>query len=149
MAVRLQGPSTVPNPLGADVPVPMSKGMIDEIIEAYAAACARCEKAGLHGAEIHGAHGYLIQQFLSPNTNKREDEYGGSFENRMRFLIEVMQASQDATSKDFAVGVRLAPDLTVGGVGSRTTSKSWRHSKRRVWSISSMLASGTTIPSPR
>ena len=111
------GPSTVPNPLGADVPVPMSKGMIDEIIEAYAAACARCEKAGLHGAEIHGAHGYLIQQFLSPNTNKREDEYGGSFENRMRFLIEVMQASQDATSKDFAVGVRLAPDLTVGGVG--------------------------------
>lgn len=110
------GPSPVANPLGADVPIPMTKMMIDEIVECYAAACARCEKAGLHGAEIHGAHGYLIQQFLSPNINKREDDYGGSFENRMRFMLEVMRAVQAATGDDFAVGIRLAPDLTNGGV---------------------------------
>lgn len=110
-------PSAVPNPLGADVPVAMTKAMIDEIVAAYAAACVRCEKAGLHGVEVHGAHGYLIQQFLSPNINKREDDYGGSFENRMRFMMEVMRACQAVTSKDFAVGIRMAPDLTEGGVG--------------------------------
>jgi 2,4-dienoyl-CoA reductase-like NADH-dependent reductase (Old Yellow Enzyme family) len=112
------GPSTVANPLGADVPIPMTKGMIDEIIAAYAAACARCEKAGLDGAEVHGAHGYLIQQFLSPNINRREDDYGGSFENRMRFMLEVMRACRAATTKDFALGIRLASDGTVGGVGT-------------------------------
>ncbi|NBC88716.1 MAG: NAD(P)-binding protein [Alphaproteobacteria bacterium] len=111
------GPSTVPNPLGGDVPVPMTKAMIDEIVEAFAAACARCEKAGLHGAEIHAAHGYLIQQFLSPAINRREDDYGGDFANRARFLLEVMRAVRAATSRDFAVGIRLAPDLVEGGVG--------------------------------
>lgn len=109
--------SDVPNPLGADVPIPMSKDMIDEVIAAYVAAAVRCEKGGLHGVEVHGAHGYLPQQFLSPVFNKREDDYGGSFENRARFLREIMQACQEATSDDFAVGVRLAPDGTLGGVG--------------------------------
>lgn len=111
------GPSAVPNPLGADVPVPMTKGMIDEIVGSYAAAAKRCEAAGLHGVEVHGAHGYLIQQFLSPNINKRTDDYGGSFENRARFMLEVMRACRAVTTRDFAVGIRLAPDLTEGGVG--------------------------------
>lgn len=114
------GPSPVANPLGADVPIPMTKAMIDEIVDCYTAACVRCEKAGLHGAEIHGAHGYLLQQFLSPNINRREDEYGGSFENRMRLMIEVMRSAQAATSDDFAVGIRLAADLTAGGVDVET-----------------------------
>jgi 2,4-dienoyl-CoA reductase-like NADH-dependent reductase (Old Yellow Enzyme family) len=117
------GPSTIANPLGADVPVPMTKGMIDEIIAAYAAAAARCEKAGLDGAEVHGAHGYLIQQFLSPNLNKREDEYGGSFENRMRFMLEVMRACRAAVSKDFALGIRLAADGSAGGVGPQENAR--------------------------
>lgn len=112
------GPSTVANPLGADVPVPMTKAMIDEIVAAYAAACTRCERAGLHGAEVHGAHGYLIQQFLSPNINRRDDDYGGSFENRMRFMLEVMRACRTATSRNFALGIRLASDGSAGGVGT-------------------------------
>lgn len=111
------GPSTVANPLGADVPVPMTRAMIDEIVVAYAAAAARCEKAGLHGAEVHGAHGYLIQQFLNPLINRREDEYGGSFENRMRFMLEVMRACRAAVSRDFALGIRLASDGMTGGIG--------------------------------
>jgi 2,4-dienoyl-CoA reductase-like NADH-dependent reductase (Old Yellow Enzyme family) len=109
--------SDIPNPLGGDVPIPMTKGMIDEIVSAYADAAARCEKAGLHGVEVHCAHGYLVQQFISENTNKRTDEYGGSFENRMRFMMEVLRACQDATSRDFAIGARIAPDATEGGVG--------------------------------
>jgi len=111
------GPSTVPNPLGGEVPVPMTRVMIEEITEAFAASAARCELAGLHGVEVHAAHGYLLHQFLSRSTNKRDDEYGGSFANRVRFLMQVMRAVRNRVSTAFAVGVRLAPDITAGGVG--------------------------------
>ena len=108
--------SDIPNPLGGDVPTPMTKGTIDEVVAAYAAAALRCQNAGLHGVEVHCAHGYLVQQFLSPNTNKRDDEYGGSFDNRVRFMLEVLRACKAATGPNFAVGARIAPDGTVGGV---------------------------------
>jgi len=109
--------SDVPNPLGGDVPISMTTDMIDEVVGAYAAAAARCEKAGLDGVEVHCAHGYLVQQFASRNTNQRTDEYGGSLENRTRFMMEVLRACQEATSPGFAVGARIAPDATEGGVG--------------------------------
>jgi len=109
-------PSTIPNPLGGDVPVPMTQAMIGEIVEAFAAAAARCKRAGLHGVEVHGAHGYLLHQFLSASTNRRGDDYGGSFGNRVRFLMEVMRAVRQSAGMGFAVGIRLAPDMTVGGV---------------------------------
>ncbi|MBI1179370.1 MAG: FAD-dependent oxidoreductase [Alphaproteobacteria bacterium] len=110
-------PSDVPNPLGGSVPIPMTKDMIDEIIAAYAAAAARCDKAGLDGVELHCAHGYLVQQFLSPNVNKRTDDYGGPFENRIRFMLETLRAMRAAVRPGFAVGIRVAPDMTGGGVG--------------------------------
>lgn len=109
--------SDVPNPLNPHVPRAMTRMQIDEIVESYANAARLCREAGLHGVEVHGAHGYLLQQFLSPNTNKREDEYGGSLENRMRFLLEVMRATHAEATMDFAVGVRLATDLVNFGVG--------------------------------
>lgn len=99
------------------VPQPMTKMMIDTVIGAYVEAALRMERCGLDGVDIHCAHGYLPAQFLSPNTNKREDEYGGSFENRARFIIELLTAVRGAVSKNFVVGVRVAPDLTVGGLG--------------------------------
>lgn len=99
------------------VPQPMTKTMIDEIIEAYVNATLRMERCGLDGVDVHCAHGYLPAQFLSANTNKREDEYGGSFENRSRFIMELLAAIRGAVSRNFVVGVRVAPDLTVGGVG--------------------------------
>ncbi len=110
-------PSDVPNPLGGPVPIPMTKGMIDEIIAAYAATAARCDKAGIDGVELHCAHGYLVQQFLSPNINKRTDDYGGPFENRIRFMLETLRAIRAAVRPGFAVGIRVAPDMTGGGVG--------------------------------
>jgi 2,4-dienoyl-CoA reductase-like NADH-dependent reductase (Old Yellow Enzyme family)/pyruvate/2-oxoglutarate dehydrogenase complex dihydrolipoamide dehydrogenase (E3) component len=109
--------SDVPNPLSPHVPRAMTRAQVNEVIEAYVNAARLCREAGLHGVEVHGAHGYLLQQFLSPNTNKREDEYGGSLENRMRLLLEVMRATHAEATTDFAVGVRLATDLVNFGVG--------------------------------
>lgn len=109
--------SDIPSPENGVVPTPMTPAMIEEIIEAYAAAALFCERAGLDGVELHCGHGYLPAQFLSPNFNKREDDYGGSFENRARFTHELVAAVRNRVSSGFAVGVRVAPDLTPRGVG--------------------------------
>jgi 2,4-dienoyl-CoA reductase-like NADH-dependent reductase (Old Yellow Enzyme family)/pyruvate/2-oxoglutarate dehydrogenase complex dihydrolipoamide dehydrogenase (E3) component len=110
-------PSDLPGPTVGVPSQPMTKGMIDEIVAAYADAVAKCVAWGLDGAEIHCAHGYLPAQFLSTNVNKRDDDYGGPFENRVRFILEVMRAAKAAAPAGFALGVRLAPDFTAGGVG--------------------------------
>jgi 2,4-dienoyl-CoA reductase-like NADH-dependent reductase (Old Yellow Enzyme family)/NADPH-dependent 2,4-dienoyl-CoA reductase/sulfur reductase-like enzyme len=110
-------PSDVVSPEVGVVPQPMTKMMIDTVIEAYVDAALRMERCGLNGVDVHCAHGYLPAQFLSANTNKREDQYGGSFENRSRFIMELLAAIRQAVSKNFVVGVRVAPDLTVGGLG--------------------------------
>ncbi len=110
------GPSDVPGVSLGVPPIPMTQWMIDEVVEGYAKSAAMCERTGLQGAEVHVAHGYLPQQFLSPNANKRTDKYGGSLENRARFLMEVMRAVKAAVSPNFALGVRLGPDLLVNGV---------------------------------
>ena len=68
------------------------------------------KRAGIDGVELHGAHGYLINQFLSPNTNLRTDEYGGNFENRMRFLKEIVLGIKKNCGEDFPVTVRLSVD---------------------------------------
>ena len=107
--------SDIPSPHGGMAPVAMTKAMIDEMVEAFASAAARCEEWGLDGFELHGCHGYLCNQFLSPATNKREDEYGGSFENRARFTIEVMAAMRSAVSDRMVCGIRVGDDATTGG----------------------------------
>jgi len=109
-------PSDMPNPIGGDVPIPMTKGMIDEVAGAYGRAAGICKRSGIEGVEIHAAHGYLIQQFLSLNSNLRTDDYGGPMENRARFLFDVLKSTRDEVGPDFPVGIRLSPDLTVGGV---------------------------------
>lgn len=108
--------SDVPSVRQGVVPHPMSYDQIQEIIEAFARAARLCEEAGLDGVEVHGAHGYLLQQFLSPLTNRRTDEYGGSFENRIRFTLEVLRAIRSAVSREFPVGIRLSPEVTPGGL---------------------------------
>jgi 2,4-dienoyl-CoA reductase-like NADH-dependent reductase (Old Yellow Enzyme family) len=108
-------PSDNPGVETGIVPIAMTKGMIDEIIGAYVDSAVLMEKCGLDGVDVHCAHGYLPSQFLSANTNKREDEYGGPFENRARFIMELLAAIRSAVTPNFAVGVRVAPDLTVGG----------------------------------
>lgn len=112
--------SDLPSPMFGQVPIPMTKMMIDEIVAAYAHTARRCEEWGLDGVEVHAAHGYLIGQFLSPAFNIREDEYGGPFENRVRFLHEVVAAVRSSVSKGFPVGIRVAPDGMVGGADIET-----------------------------
>lgn len=81
---------------------------VKQLVQQFIEGAIRVKKAGCDGIELHAAHGYLIQQFLSPYTNKREDEYGGSFENRLRFLTEIISGIRNACGPEFPIGVRLS-----------------------------------------
>jgi 2,4-dienoyl-CoA reductase-like NADH-dependent reductase (Old Yellow Enzyme family)/thioredoxin reductase len=94
----------------------MSEAMILEVIEGYAQCAVKAREGGLDGVEVHAAHGYLPQQFLSPLTNTRTDDWGGSFENRNRFLMETLRAIRRAAGADFALGIRLSASEMPGGV---------------------------------
>jgi len=80
---------------------------IDGMAESFGDAARRCQEGGFDFVEIHAAHGYLINQFLAPNSNKRTDQYGGSFENRIRFLLQLFRDIKAKTGTDFPVGVRI------------------------------------------
>lgn len=83
---------------------------IQRVIIDFTAAAKRAEEAGMDGIELHGAHGYLLHQFLSTATNHRTDEWGGSFENRSRLLRTILQNIKAVVKKEFLVGVRLSPE---------------------------------------
>ncbi len=80
---------------------------IKEMVQKFVKAAVICKRAGADGVNIHCAHGYLVNQFLSPDTNARTDEYGGSFENRIRFGIEIVEGIRSAVGKDFIIGARI------------------------------------------
>lgn len=96
-------------------PIEMTVDQIKEQIAVFVSAAQRAIAAGFDGIELHGANGYLIQQFLSDNSNKRNDQYGGSHANRARFLVEVATAVSDAIGSD-RVGIRLSPGGKFGGM---------------------------------
>lgn len=99
-----------------NTPRALTESEILNLIEHFANAAKIAEKAGFSGVQIHAAHGYLISQFLSPIHNMREDQWGGSLENRMRFLVEVYRAIRACTSPDFIVSVKLnSADFQKGG----------------------------------
>lgn len=95
----------------------MSIKEIRRIIQQFIDGAVRAKKAGADGVELHAAHGYLIQQFLSPYTNQRTDCYGGSFENRLRFLAEILTGIKSACGKDFPIIVRLSVDECYKEIG--------------------------------
>ena len=101
-------PSHVANSLEA--PKVLEEHEIAELVEHFARSAANAAAGGFDGIEIHGAHGYLIHEFLSPKSNKRTDRYGGSLENRMRFAVEVLEAVRAAAGPHVAVGMRLVGD---------------------------------------
>lgn len=114
------GPSNIPLPdeaqryrdAGLKVPdiIEMSTGKIYDTINKYAEAASRCKRGGFQHLLVHGAHGNLITQFMSPMSNKRTDLYGGSMENRARFAVEVMQAVRQAVGDDVVLEMRVSPE---------------------------------------
>ena len=97
--------SAIPHRTGQ--PRELTRGEITELVSRYAAGARRAQTAGFDAVELHGAHGYLIAQFLSPTANKRQDEYGGDVVGRARFLIEILQAIRRTVGPDFPVWPRL------------------------------------------
>ncbi len=114
---ELWGVSAIPDPVTGSVPREMSRGQIMQVIEAYAAAARRSQQAGFDGVQLHGAHGYGINQFISPLWNKRGDKYGGSLKKRYRFLGEALEAVRGAVGGDFPVLIKLSGhDFVDGGL---------------------------------
>ena len=83
---------------------------VEQLVQDFIAAARRAEQAGFHGVELHGAHGYLLAQFLDGENNRRSDRYGGSFENRSRIFFELIAGIRAATQPDFQLGLRLSPE---------------------------------------
>ena len=110
----------------AETPRALTVEQIAEIVGTYAQAARNAIAAGFDGVEVHGANGYLIDQFLNESTNQRTDQYGGSIENRVRFLVEVSAAVIDAVGAD-RVGVRLSPIGGVGGVHDDNAKELYGH----------------------
>jgi 2,4-dienoyl-CoA reductase-like NADH-dependent reductase (Old Yellow Enzyme family) len=109
-------PSNLPHAGGETVPEALDAAGLQRIKDGFAAAARRADALGLDAIEIHGAHGYLLHQFLSPLSNQRTDEYGGALENRMRFPLEVFDAIRAAVSPEMVVGMRIsASDWVDGG----------------------------------
>ncbi len=106
----VQSCSPVPCPVFGEVPKELDHDEIRMVIRQYADAAIRAKRGGFDGVEIHFGHGYLPQQFLSPYTNLRTDEYGGSFENRLRFGLEVIAAVREVVGEDYVVGLRMSAD---------------------------------------
>ena len=110
--------SDIPFNTSDNAPHALTVDEIQKIVNDFAQAAVRAVDAGFDLIEIHAAHGYLLHQFMSPLSNKRTDEYGGSFENRIRFTLEVFQAIQNAVPKGYPVGIRISATDWMDGVDS-------------------------------
>jgi 2,4-dienoyl-CoA reductase-like NADH-dependent reductase (Old Yellow Enzyme family) len=109
--------SEVPCPLGlVNTPFAMTQDQIEEITEAFADSAARVQAGGLDGIELHFGHGYLVHQFLCPLTNRRDDMYGGSLENRMRFGRSILKAVRARVGPNYPIGIRLSDYNAPGGL---------------------------------
>jgi 2,4-dienoyl-CoA reductase-like NADH-dependent reductase (Old Yellow Enzyme family) len=112
-----EAPSPIAEGVLGELPEEMSVERIRELQDEFAAAAVRAREAGFDLVELHGAHGYLFQTFMSPLSNRRTDEYGGNFENRFRFLGETVHAVRAAVGDDFPIGYRISgSEFSEGGL---------------------------------
>lgn len=117
-SVQPLAPSSVMHPRrGKELPRSMSMQEIEDVIQAFRKAARRTAEAGFDAVEVHGAHGFLLNQFLSPLTNKREDEFGGNLENRVRLPLRIIDEIRYELGPDFPIFYRLgAEDMMPGGL---------------------------------
>jgi len=113
---RTYAPSPVPFAEHDETPIALDATGLRRVRDAFAAAARRADRLGIDAFELHAAHGYLLHEFLSPLANRRDDAYGGSLENRMRFPLQVFEAVREAVHPDKPVGIRVsATDWVEGG----------------------------------
>lgn len=113
--VQPVAPSPIPRPAGdgvaaGEMPRELTTSEIGDIVTCFAKAAERAKKAGFDGVEIHGAHGYLIHQFLSAESNRRQDAYGGDLKKRKRFLLEIVHATKQSVGQTYPIWCRMNPD---------------------------------------
>jgi 2,4-dienoyl-CoA reductase-like NADH-dependent reductase (Old Yellow Enzyme family) len=126
------GPSAVPHKEGEAAPLALDAAGLARIRDAFVSAAKRAQRLGIDALELHGAHGYLLHQFLSPISNKRTDQYGGSLENRMRYPLEVFDAVRAVFPSEKPVGVKVsATDWVEGGWDLPQTIEFVRELKKR------------------
>ncbi|WP_148895812.1 oxidoreductase [Geothermobacter ehrlichii] len=122
--VACEAPSAIPCPIMQEPTEEMTVARIKDVVQGFAKCAKRVKLAGADFVELHGAHGYLIEQFMSPYSNKRTDEYGGSFENRMRFVKEIYLACREEVGEDYPIGIRISADeFAEGGLGLTDTQE--------------------------
>ena len=126
-AIKAEGQSfAVSGQHGYRVPHALTTAEVEQTIADYATAARRAIEAGFDAVELHSGTGYLPMQFLCSKTNHRDDRYGGSIENRARFVVEILQAMADAVGAD-RVGIKLSPELTFNDVSDATPQETYRN----------------------
>lgn len=122
--VQPVAPSALASPLGGDLPRALSLDEIREMVDRFVKAGRIVQMAGADGVELHAAHGYLINQFFSPAMNLRDDEYGGSFLNRLRFASEILQGIRQTCGPHFPISVRInAEEMLPGGIDQEEAAR--------------------------
>ena len=140
------GPSRDFSEISRQVVSPATKAQLEVIVQQYAEAADRCRRGGLDGVEISMAHGLLLAAFITPLHNRRDDEYGGSFERRLRLPMDVLDAVRDAAGRDLAVGIRLGiDDLVDGGLRPADAAKVAAALESRVDYISVMVGNNNRL----
>lgn len=125
---QIVAPSNIASAAVGEEPRELATEEVKELVNKFVQTAVRCKQAGIDGVEIHGAHGYLINQFLSPQSNLRNDEYGGSFENRLRFIEEIITGIREKCGQEYPVTVRLSVDEFIdGGIDLQLGKQISRH----------------------
>ena len=139
-------PSAIAHAPGETVPIALDEAGLLQVKAAFVAAAKRVHALGIGGIEVHGAHGYLLHQFLSPLANQRTDAYGGSLENRMRFPLEVYEAVRAAVPASVAVGMRISATDWVEGGWEIEQSVQLAHALKRLGADFIHVSSGGVSP---
>ena len=144
---RPVAPSGIHSPIYPELPRELTREEIEKLIEEFVQAARRAKEAGFNGVEVHGAHTYLIGQFISPHTNKREDEYGGDLERRMKFPSDIVKDVRKTCGEDFIIGFKFsAHEHLEEGVDDDLARKIAQHMEKEGVHYVHVAATSSTIP---